>query len=186
MKRGDRNRERNGEGTPPPDGAGEHSNAPARLAAPTLIWSFFASAAIIRATQSRACVKRVPSYSTRSGMSEECPQSQVGELIANIARTLVDHPDQVSVEEIVGSLGSTLRLTVASRDFGKLIGNERRTERWLRKVLGEISVKHRRLYSLEIVGGYDVDPNIVIKKRREVSSPASTSSSSTRHRQLVP
>ena len=85
------------------------------------------------------------------------PESQVSELIANIARTLVDHPAGVSVEEIPSSLGSILRLKVAPVDMGNLMGNERRTARWLRKILEEISVKRSHRYALEIVGGNESD-----------------------------
>jgi predicted RNA-binding protein YlqC (UPF0109 family) len=82
-------------------------------------------------------------------------KQEVAELIANIARTLVDHPTRVSIEEISDPPGSILRLKVDSEDIGNIVGTERRTERWLRKILGEISVKLGHRYCLEILGHSD-------------------------------
>lgn len=84
-------------------------------------------------------------------MAKGSPKSKAGELIENIARNLVDHPTRVSVEEIPSAPGSILRLRVASEDIGNVTGTSRRTERWLRRFLDQISVKLGHRYSLEIV-----------------------------------
>lgn len=64
-------------------------------------------------------------------MSKRGLEPGVGELIANIARTLADRPARVSVEVVADSLGSTLRLKVDADDIGNIIGEQRRTEKWL-------------------------------------------------------
>ena len=54
---------------------------------------------------------------------------QLRELIDYIARSLVDEPDDVSVEAIDGERAVILELTVAPSDLGKVIGKDGRTAR---------------------------------------------------------
>ncbi|OEU52132.1 MAG: RNA-binding protein, partial [Desulfobacterales bacterium C00003106] len=54
------------------------------------------------------------------------------ELIAYIAKALVDNPDQVEVSEIEGEQTSVLELKVAKDDLGKVIGKQGRTARAMR------------------------------------------------------
>ena len=46
----------------------------------------------------------------------------VRELIEEIVKTLVDHPEQVHCSEILGTQSCVLELTVAPDDAGKVIG----------------------------------------------------------------
>ena len=48
------------------------------------------------------------------------------ELLASIARHLVDNPDQVSVEAVMNGDTLTLQLRVAQEDMGKVIGRQGR------------------------------------------------------------
>ncbi|MDE3025296.1 MAG: KH domain-containing protein, partial [Acidobacteriota bacterium] len=58
------------------------------------------------------------------------------ELLAELARRLVDEPDAVRVEEVEGDDGSlVLRLHVAEGDVGKVIGRQGRIARALRTVV---------------------------------------------------
>ena len=50
------------------------------------------------------------------------------ELIKYIAQSLVDDPDQVTVEEIEGNHSSVLELKVAKEDMGKVIGKNGKIE----------------------------------------------------------
>jgi predicted RNA-binding protein YlqC (UPF0109 family) len=71
-------------------------------------------------------------------------------LILEIARTLVDDSDAVSVEiHDEGGL-PTLRLHVANSDTGKIIGKQGRTARSLRTILTAAGMKLHRRYSLDI------------------------------------
>jgi predicted RNA-binding protein YlqC (UPF0109 family) len=58
----------------------------------------------------------------------------MGELIAWLARRLVDDPDAVRVEEIHRDDTTVLRLHVAPDDVGKVIGRQGRVARALRTV----------------------------------------------------
>ena len=73
------------------------------------------------------------------------------ELIATIARALVDQPDQVSVNEIKGSHSSVLELKVAKSDMGKIIGKHGRTAQAIRTILSAASGKTGARYVLEIL-----------------------------------
>jgi uncharacterized protein len=78
-------------------------------------------------------------------------ESSVVELIAAIARALVDNPSGVLVEETTVGGVTTIFLTVDAKDVGKIIGNQGRTARSIRTLLGAISVKLKHRYSLQIV-----------------------------------
>ena len=73
------------------------------------------------------------------------------ELIAAIARALVDQPEQVSVAEIKGSHSSVLELRVAKSDMGKIIGKHGRTAQAIRTILSAASGKTGARYVLEIL-----------------------------------
>ncbi|MBU3831134.1 MAG: KH domain-containing protein, partial [Candidatus Desulfovibrio faecigallinarum] len=72
------------------------------------------------------------------------------ELLEEIARGLVDHPEQVRVEENAQRDSVLLTLSVARGDQGKLIGRQGRTVRALRTYLRAVSRKSGRRMTLEI------------------------------------
>lgn len=73
------------------------------------------------------------------------------DLLEFLARSLVDHPDQVRVEEIESDDGVLLRLTVAKEDVGKVIGKQGRIARALRTVVKASAVKEGKQATVEIV-----------------------------------
>ncbi len=73
------------------------------------------------------------------------------ELLEFLARSLVDHPDQVRVEETESAGGVLLRLTVAKEDVGKVIGKQGRIARAIRTVVKASAVKDGRQATIEIV-----------------------------------
>ena len=73
------------------------------------------------------------------------------DLINYIAQALVDHPEQVSVNEVEGSQTSVLELKVAREDIGKVIGKQGRTARAMRTILNAASAKTKKHTVLEIV-----------------------------------
>jgi uncharacterized protein len=77
----------------------------------------------------------------------------VAELLAELARRLVDDPDAVRVEEVEADDGSlVLRLHVADEDVGKVIGRQGRIARALRTIVRAGGVAAGRRLQLEIVG----------------------------------
>lgn len=73
------------------------------------------------------------------------------ELVENIAKALVDNPDQVQVTEVEGEQTTVLELRVAQPDLGKVIGKQGRTARAIRTILGAAGMKLRKRFVLEIL-----------------------------------
>ena len=73
------------------------------------------------------------------------------DLIEYIAKSLVDDPDAVSVNETEGERGPVLELKVAEGGIGKVIGKYGRIAKALRTVLSASSSKDGKRYSLEIL-----------------------------------
>lgn len=79
------------------------------------------------------------------------PLSELAKLIEMIAKALVDRPDEVSVNEVVGENTTVLELKVAKDDLGKVIGKQGRTARSIRTVLNGASTKLKKRTVLEII-----------------------------------
>jgi predicted RNA-binding protein YlqC (UPF0109 family) len=76
----------------------------------------------------------------------------VADLVAELARRLVDEPDAVQVEEVEEEDGTLLlRLHVAEADIGKVIGRQGRLARALRTIVRAGGVEAGRRLALEIV-----------------------------------
>lgn len=73
------------------------------------------------------------------------------ELIAAIARSLVDQPEAVKVTRTDDEDGTTIELAVAPEDLGKVIGKQGRTARALRSLLGAATAKAEKRTRLEII-----------------------------------
>ena len=69
-------------------------------------------------------------------------------LIELIAKSLVDAPDEVFVEQVDGDV---IELEVAESDVGKVIGRQGRTARAMRALLSAAGVRAHKRYSLEII-----------------------------------
>ena len=73
------------------------------------------------------------------------------DLVIEIAKALVDIPDEVSVREVQGEQTTVLELRVAPSDLGKVIGKQGRTARSIRTLLGAAGMKLNRRFTLEIL-----------------------------------
>jgi uncharacterized protein len=74
----------------------------------------------------------------------------LSELLAYLARQLVDDPDAVRVEEEQRDDAVVLRLHVAKDDVGKVIGRQGRIARALRAIVRAGGARQRRRLILEI------------------------------------
>ncbi|MBI2679184.1 MAG: KH domain-containing protein [Candidatus Koribacter versatilis] len=72
-------------------------------------------------------------------------------LVEEIAKALVDEPEQVQVSAVDGEQTTVLELRVAPNDLGKVIGKQGRTARSIRTILGAASMKLKKRYTLEIL-----------------------------------
>jgi predicted RNA-binding protein YlqC (UPF0109 family) len=76
---------------------------------------------------------------------------EMKDLIATIAKMLVDKPDQVVTTEIKGQQASVIELKVAKEDVGKIIGKQGHTAQALRGILRAASAKLGKRCTLEIL-----------------------------------
>jgi predicted RNA-binding protein YlqC (UPF0109 family) len=72
-------------------------------------------------------------------------------LVEQMAKALVDEPEQVSVQTVEDRDGTVLELRVGPNDLGKVIGKQGRTVRSLRAILGAASMKQHKRLTLEIL-----------------------------------
>jgi|TARA_B100000925_G_scaffold82241_1_gene58450 uncharacterized protein len=77
--------------------------------------------------------------------------SELQELISYVSKSLVDLPDSVEVNEIVGEQTTVIELKVDKSDLGKVIGKQGRTARALRTILNAASTKLKTRSVLEII-----------------------------------
>lgn len=73
------------------------------------------------------------------------------QIVQFVAEALVDHPEDVSVEEVQGEQTSVIELRVAKDDMGKVIGKQGRTARAVRTVLNAAATKIKKRVVLEII-----------------------------------
>ena len=73
------------------------------------------------------------------------------ELVEFVVKSLVDAPDEVSVNVIEGEKSTILELKVAQEDVGKVIGKQGRIAKAIRAVVKAASSKDDTRVDVEIV-----------------------------------
>lgn len=73
------------------------------------------------------------------------------ELVEYIAKSLVDHPDQVSVNEVENDRSIVLELRVAPDDMGKVIGKQGRIAKAIRTVTKAVATREGKKVIVEII-----------------------------------
>ena len=77
--------------------------------------------------------------------------SSLRDLVDFMAKALVDRPDDVQVNEVVGEQTTVVELSVAKEDLGKVIGKQGRTAKSMRTILNAASTKLQKRSVLEIM-----------------------------------
>lgn len=73
------------------------------------------------------------------------------ELVEIIAKSLVDNPDAVQVNEISGEQSLILELKVAPEDMGKVIGKQGRIAKAIRTVVKASAIRENKRVVVEII-----------------------------------
>ena len=73
------------------------------------------------------------------------------QFVEYIVKSLVGHPEDVSVERIIDEKGVLLTLTVNPEDLGRVIGKRGITAQSLRTLLRALGTKNDARYNLKIV-----------------------------------
>ena len=77
--------------------------------------------------------------------------SAMKNLLEEIAKALVDNPEDVQVTEVEGEQTTVLELRVRDTDLGKVIGRQGRTARAMRTLLSAAGMKVHKRFVLEIL-----------------------------------
>ena len=77
--------------------------------------------------------------------------SELKDLILYVSKSLVDIPENVEVNEVVGEQTTVVELKVDKTDLGKVIGKHGRTAKALRTILNAASTKIKKRSVLEII-----------------------------------
>jgi len=77
--------------------------------------------------------------------------SELRDLMSYVSKSLVDMPEEVEVNEVVGEQTTVIELKVDKSDLGKVIGKQGRTARALRTILNAASTKLKKRSVLEII-----------------------------------
>ena len=73
------------------------------------------------------------------------------ELLLYMAKSLVDHPEEVTVTETEGEDGKVLELRVAEGDMGKVIGRQGRIAKEIRTIIKTVAQRSGEKVTVEIV-----------------------------------
>ncbi|WP_345907433.1 KH domain-containing protein [Sphaerochaeta sp. UBA5849] len=73
------------------------------------------------------------------------------DLVEYIVKSLVDAPDEVSINVVEGEKSTILELKVASEDVGKVIGKQGRIAKAIRTILSASATKSGKRAVLEIL-----------------------------------
>ncbi|MPQ42390.1 KH domain-containing protein [Clostridium tarantellae] len=73
------------------------------------------------------------------------------ELVELIAKSLVDNPDEVHVNEVSGEQSIILELKVSPEDMGKVIGKQGRIAKAVRTVVKAAALKENKRVVVEII-----------------------------------
>jgi predicted RNA-binding protein YlqC (UPF0109 family) len=73
------------------------------------------------------------------------------ELVEFMAKSLVDNPAAVIVNEVEEEQSIILKLTVAPEDMGKIIGKQGRIAKAIRTVIKAVAVKQNKRVIVEII-----------------------------------
>ncbi len=73
------------------------------------------------------------------------------DLVETIAKALVDHPEDVRVNEVENNQVIVYELSVHSSDIGKVIGKQGRIAKAFRTVITSAAVKENKRVTVEIM-----------------------------------
>ena len=72
------------------------------------------------------------------------------EFLTMLAKALVDHPDDVSVDRRVDEMGVLLTLKVNPMDMGQIVGRQGSTAKAIRSLLRIVGIKNNARVNLKI------------------------------------
>ena len=97
------------------------------------------------------------------------------QFVEYIVKSLVGHPDDVSIERMIDEKGVLLSLTVNPEDLGRIIGKRGVTAQSLRTLLRALGTKNDARYNLKIENNDDQRENYTTSSEGQTSEPVKNS-----------
>jgi uncharacterized protein len=72
------------------------------------------------------------------------------EFLEYVVKSIVDHPESVTVDRTIDDLGVLLRLKVHKDDMGQVVGRQGATAKAIRSLLRIVGIKHNARVNLKI------------------------------------
>ena len=101
------------------------------------------------------------------------------QFIEYIVKSLVGHPDDVTVERVIDEKGVLLSLTVNPEDLGRVIGKRGVTAQSLRTLLRALGTKNDARYNLKIVNNDEQRENYTTSSEANSSESVENSTDET-------
>ncbi len=98
------------------------------------------------------------------------------QFIEYIVKSLVNNPDDVTVDRVIDEKGVLLSLTVNPDDLGRVIGKRGVTAQSLRTLLRALGTKNDARYNLKIVNNDEDRENYTTASAGDMSEPVNNSS----------
>src|ERR671924_334939 len=92
-----------------------------------------------------------PDANEPTAITERGDTKTMIDLIENIAKAIVDKPDQVRVNGVEGENSIVIELRVAKEDIGKVIGKNGRTITAMRTILNATRAQKEKRHVLEVL-----------------------------------
>ncbi|MGM0568823.1 MAG: KH domain-containing protein [Elusimicrobiota bacterium] len=73
------------------------------------------------------------------------------DVVIEIVKNLVDHPDEVDAKEVEGEQTTIIEISTNPEDIGKVIGKKGRTIKALRTIVNAAAVRNDKRVTVEIV-----------------------------------
>ena len=99
------------------------------------------------------------------------------QFVEYIVKSLVEHPDDVTIERIIDEKGVLLTLTVNPEDLGRVIGKRGMTAQSLRTLLRALGTKNDARYNLKIVNNDDQRESYTVSSDDDSRQPVEESMS---------
>lgn len=103
------------------------------------------------------------------------------QFIEFVVKSLVNHPDDVSIARTIDEKGVLLELTVNPEDLGRVIGKRGATAQSLRTLLRALGTKNDARYNLKIVDNGEPRPERSYDDRPQAAPASNGSGSSNDH-----
>ena len=97
-------------------------------------------------------MSRRPRHRQRPTRDRSPAVSSTKDVLEYVARSLVEDPEAVEVDEVADDRGAILHLRVADDDVGKVIGKGGRTARAIRSVVRAAAIREGTHVMVEIEG----------------------------------